>query len=96
MDDRTSEQILREKARQALAAGRVPRKRPDRTLGGLGRGRICAVCDELITLTQMEREVEYRQKGSESDLIWYHFHPRCFAAWEIESSRSDARTNKFH
>ena len=90
MNDRTSEQsLLREKARHAIQTGRVPSIRPNRTLGGLGNGRICAVCDELITLTQMEREVEYRQKGSESNLIWYHFHPRCFVAWEFERTEVD-------
>ena len=81
---------LREKARQAISGGRLPTRKPDRTLGGLGSGSTCAVCGGLLTLTQMELEIEFNRHGSPG-LDTYHLHPRCFAAWELESHNMLAR-----
>src|SRR5438093_783184 len=41
--------ILRKKALEAIIGGKLPTRKPDRTLGGLGSGKTCAVCSELLT-----------------------------------------------
>jgi hypothetical protein len=73
---------LRAKAREALQSGKLPTRKPDRTLGGLGRGGVCALCGELLTPTGMEIEMEFGHKRTTPRLDTYHLHPRCFAAWE--------------
>jgi hypothetical protein len=86
------ENILREKAREAIASGKLPMRKADRTLGGLGTGRTCVLCGGLLTPTQMEIEVELNRQGSAPGLERYHLHPRCFAAWELEiNSKPSAR-----
>lgn len=74
---------LHAKAREALQSGKLPTRKPDRTLGGLGRGGACALCGTLLTPTGMEIEVEFARKGTTSRLDTYLLHPRCFAAWEL-------------
>jgi hypothetical protein len=75
---------LREKALEAIRGERLPTRKPDRTLGGLGTGRTCASCGELLTPTQMEIELEFKRQDSTPAFDTYHMHPRCFAAWEFE------------
>src|ERR1700741_820366 len=85
MENRASEandEALREKAREAVQSGRVPGRRPDRVLGGVGRQRTCVVCNQMITLTQMEIEAEFPRNGIASESTCYWFHPRFFTAWE--------------
>ena len=84
----SDERILREKAREAIRTARLPARKPDRKLGGLGTGSICTVCGEFVTLTQMEFEVEFKRGGSTAHLERYRLHRRCFAAWEFERGRS--------
>ena len=48
------EQPLRAKAREAVERGKVPSRRPDRTLGRPGVGAVCAVCDEPVVSNQLE------------------------------------------
>lgn len=74
---------LRAKAREALQSGKLPTRKPDRTLGGLGRGGACALCGALLTPTGMEIEMEFGRKGATLRLDTYLLHPRCFAAWEL-------------
>jgi hypothetical protein len=73
---------LRAKAREALESGKLPTRKPDRTLGGLGRGGACALCGELLTPTGMEIEIEFGGNRTTPRLDTYLLHPRCFAAWE--------------
>ena len=88
LDNRASQMndadTLREKAREAIESGKLPTRKPDLTLGGLGSGRTCAVCGELLTRTQVELAIEFNRHGSTPGLDTYHLHPRCFAAWEFE------------
>ena len=86
------ERILREKAREAIRTARLPVRKPDRKLGGLGTGSICTVCGELVTLTQIEFEIEFNRGGSMPHLERHRLHPRCFAAWEFERGRSSERS----
>jgi hypothetical protein len=51
------ENILREKAREAIASGKLSMRKAHRALGGLGTGRTCALCCGLLTPTQMEIEI---------------------------------------
>lgn len=74
---------LRAKAREALQSGKLPTRKPDRTLGGIGRGGVCALCGELLKPTGMELEIEFGRKGTTPRLDTYLLHPRCFTAWEL-------------
>jgi hypothetical protein len=79
------ELILRAKARERLQAGTLPRQHVSRTFGGDGCGAPCAVCEAMVTRSQLELEVKFHQNGSaEPGTATYHFHMRCFAAWEFE------------
>ena len=53
------EPLLTERIRQAIDSGKLPARKPDRVLGGPGTGNLCAVCGAMLTLTQMEIEVEF-------------------------------------
>ena len=78
------EATLRAQAREALRSGKVPRRKPDRVLGGPGTGKNCVVCGELITLTQMEIEFEFKRQSPALGLDTYRAHPRCLSALELE------------
>jgi hypothetical protein len=82
------EPLLREKAREAIRAGRLPSPRPDRTLGGPGSGGACALCGEVLQRDQMELAAEFDRRDATPSLEnSYHFHPRCYAAWEFERAK---------
>ena len=81
------EKILREKARAAIKAGKVPSIRPDRTWGGPGVGAPCVVCDLPVTKDQLEFEIQFSHNGDNPGLDKYHVHVRCFAAWEFERTK---------
>jgi hypothetical protein len=83
------EAILRDKARAAIHAGRLPSRRPDRTWGGAGSGEICIVCGESIERHELELEMEFRQHDDTSIVQSCHAHLRCFAAWELERTKID-------
>jgi hypothetical protein len=72
-----ADQGLRERARRAIEAGRVPRWPPESTWGGSGAGEDCAVCDRPVARDELELEVSFAGHGR-----GYHFHVRCLAAWE--------------
>lgn len=82
------EQILRGKARDAIAGGRFPNRSPDRTWGGPGVGAACAICTFPVRDDQTEFAVEFARDGDDPGLDKYHLHTRCFAAWEFERERS--------
>jgi hypothetical protein len=81
------EPILRDKAREAIRSGKLPVKKPDRTFGGPSSGAVCAVCGDAIPRQQSELEIEFNRHGVMPGLARYHFHPRCFAAWEFERTK---------
>ena len=78
------EHILREKARQAMQAGRMPRQRPSYLWGARAVGAPCAVCGGR---EEMEFEVQWSRDGRRSWLADYHVHLECFTAWELEIER---------
>ena len=82
------ENSLREKARAAIKAGKIPSQRPDRTWGGPGVGAPCGVCDLPVTKDQLEFEIQFAHDGDNPGLDKYHIHVRCFAAWEFERTKA--------
>ena len=84
------ETLLREKARQAIRAEKLPSRRPDRMWGGSGLGDRCVICGETIKRDQMELEIQFARAGAGSDLDGFHVHVWCFAAWELERRQDEA------
>lgn len=71
-----------EKAREAIEAGRLPNRRPERTWAGRGVEAGCAICGALVRSDEVEYEIEFAQNGDGAAVDKYHVHIRCFAAWE--------------
>jgi hypothetical protein len=78
------ESKLREKAREAIQARRLPNRAPERMWGGPGVGASCVICDKPVTRDEVEFELEFAPDGGDPDPRNYHVHVRCFAAWEFE------------
>jgi hypothetical protein len=78
------ESKLREKAREAIQAGKLPDRRPERMWGGPGVGASCVICDKPVTREEAEFELEFAQDDGNPSARNYHIHVRCFAAWEFE------------
>jgi hypothetical protein len=87
------EPLLRDKAREAIGAGRLPSRRPDGTLGGPGFGGECALCGELLRRNEMELAAEFNSRDGTPGLRnSYHFHPLCYLVWEFERARGYEHT----
>ena len=80
------EPLLREKAREAIRSGKLPRRQPDRTFGSPGGGESCALCGEPVARDQMLIQIEY-QRHATSGLRSYHLHLGCHEAWEFERAK---------
>jgi hypothetical protein len=78
------EKSLRDKARAAVKAGKLPSRAPTRTWGGPGVGAPCAVCELPVQPDEMEFEIQFAHDGGSPGLDKFHVHIRCFAAWEFE------------
>lgn len=86
------EYALREKAREMIHAAKLPNRCPDRAWGGPGVGANCAICRAPVSHDELELEIELAREGEGPSLSQYHFHIRCFAAWEAECRSSQAET----
>jgi hypothetical protein len=86
------EYALREKARKVIQAAKLPNRCPDRTWGGPGVGANCVICSAPVNHDELELEIELAREGEGPGLSKYHFHIRCFAAWEAECRSSQAKT----
>ena len=75
-----------EKAREALRAGKVPLRRPDRVWGGPGTGGACSICNQPLKPDAVEFELEFIWA---TELTTHHVHADCFTAWERESETLD-------
>ena len=80
------EEHLRELARQAITAERIPNFKPDRVWGGPGIGALCTICNQPVLQNEMEFEVQFARDGARPHFDVFHIHIRCFAAWEFERS----------
>jgi hypothetical protein len=85
------ENALREKARQAIQGGMLPNRSQDRMWGGPGAGSNCVICNESVNREELEVEIEYARDGDNPRVNTYHFHVRCFGAWEFERLHPDHR-----
>jgi len=75
--------ILRESVQQCLRSGGLPATASARTFAGAGNGAPCALCARTIGRDELELELEFRQPRAPF-VAFYHLHPRCYAAWELE------------
>jgi hypothetical protein len=82
-----SEASLRSLARRAIRAGKLPRRRPDRTWGGPGAGAPCAVCAQSIRPDQVEYELQFADAADAHRMDRFQMHLRCFAVWELERTK---------
>ena len=78
---------LREQARAAIRAGRLPARTQDRTWGGPGVGVEYPICSLPVGRTQLEMPIEFSHDGTRPGIDTYHLHVRCFAAWEFERNK---------
>src|SRR5882672_8613790 len=78
------EKTLRTLAHDAIRAGRLPARRPERTWGGKGGGAPCAVCDLPVGPADVEFELEFAEEPGFGPAFSCRVHARCFAAWEFE------------
>lgn len=81
------EQLPREAARQAIRAGKLPPRRPERTWGGTGSGCPCTICGQPVTPAEVEIELEFAGDDGGRTGDGFHVHVRCLSAWELELDR---------
>ena len=79
----TGEDALRRRARDAIAAGRLPACAPTRIWGGQSDGSICALCEEVVASGSIDFEIEFGADGARAPES-RHFHVPCFRAWDAE------------
>jgi hypothetical protein len=76
--------VLRQKVREAIKTGTLPRSLPERTWGGRGTGACCTICGEPVQRDEVEFELEFARGNGNGGRDNVRVHLRCFAAWEIE------------
>jgi len=77
---------LRNRAREAIRAGKLPCRQPDHTFGAPGNGESCALCGEPVAQDQMLIQIGY-QRDATSKSTSYHLHLGCHEAWEFERAK---------
>jgi hypothetical protein len=70
---------LRLRVRERIENGRLPMIVPSQIAGGYGSGRVCAACDDPITSSQVEYEVNDERNGNRLS-----FHLGCHVVWQLE------------
>jgi hypothetical protein len=85
-----AEEHLRDLARQAITAEKIPSHKPDRVWGGPGIGASCTICDQPVLQNEMEFEVQWARDGVQPHFDVFHIHIRCFAAWEFERRKAES------
>jgi hypothetical protein len=87
--------ILRQKAHQAIQAGKLPRCRPQRMWGGWGTGACCMICDKPVGRDEVEYELQFARDHDGSDGANSHVHILCLAAWEAVCRNFEAAPGGF-
>lgn len=82
---------LRDRVRQAIAAGELPGRRPDRTWGGPGAGGCCTICGTPIQSDEVELEIEFARGSDGAGFDKHHVHFRCFSAFEVELRKAEPK-----
>ena len=72
---------MRKRTREAIRAGELPDRLPDKLFGGVATGGRCAVCGES-TCGGIEIELIYTTDGQPGRS--YYAHPRCLSIFERE------------
>jgi hypothetical protein len=80
----SNDKRLREQAREAIAAGKIPARAPQGTWGGPGSGAQCAICGKTVGREEIEFELQFAREAHDPDPEIYRLHIRCLAAWERE------------
>jgi hypothetical protein len=75
---------LRHTAREAIQAGRLPKRQPERVWAGPGSGACCAICGTSTTADEVEFELDFVRPGEALRTTTYFAHSRCFSAWKLE------------
>ena len=75
---------IRAIARDAILAGKLPRRRPQRVSAWQGLGAWCAICDTQVRHDEIEFELEFGPGEDDPHAGSYRVHSRCFEAWELE------------
>jgi hypothetical protein len=86
------EKELRERIRTAVAAGKLPDRPPERTWGGPGSGKDCALCGEPAMAQEAELELDYISNDGRNGPVCLHVHARCWQLWESERQSTQGRT----
>ena len=73
---------LHKAAQDAIRAGKLPNRRPDRMWGGPSIGADCAICGLPVMPAALEFEIEFARDGGGVDK--HNVHIPCFTVWESE------------
>jgi hypothetical protein len=89
MGDMTKQQeeALQARARARIAQGSLPREKPTRMWGGHGTGLPCSLCDQPISNSEPEMELEYEPSAPVPTV---RFHLRCQSIWDGARQVPDA------
>jgi len=71
--------VLRTGVRRRIENGQLPSYVPNRIEAGYGCGDVCVACDQPISDTQIEYEVEDDRNGRPLS-----FHFGCYVVWQLE------------
>jgi hypothetical protein len=71
--------VLRACVRQRIDAGRLPVTVPKKINAGYGTGSRCDACDQPITRSQVEYDIDEVPSGAP-----LHLHLGCHVLWQIE------------
>jgi hypothetical protein len=86
----SDESTLRKKAREAMQAGKLPSRVPQRMWGGPGIGACCTICGRPAGHHEVEFELEFSRGDDDREPDIHHVHLQCFAAWELERTNFES------
>lgn len=89
---------LRQRARERIRSGRLPKHNPSSTWGGPSNGARCPVCDSDLRRGEWELAFDVEPPGG-TDGKTYQMHVSCYIAWEsevLEGSASEECSEPIH
>jgi hypothetical protein len=68
-------------------AARLPDRRADNMWAGRSAGLPCAICGSVMSLDEMEYELEYARGGPDRGVDTFHVHIHCYTAriWKVKA-----------
>ena len=76
------EASVRERIRQMMASGELPRRSANQIAAGYGSGDPCGICGETMRQSTVTYELRFSGAGEPSQSIVMHF--ACYQLWENE------------